>query len=95
MITKMRGFTLIETLLALAIRFAGDVLAALPVDVGNAPAYVHIPVTLALYVCLWRGMVGVSRAAGAEKPAAPAAGAMAVFYATLTALALMQRRTRG
>ena len=77
------------SLLALAIRFAGDVLAALPVDVGNTPAYVHIPVTLALYVCLWRGMVGVSRAAGAEKPAAPAAGAMAVFYATLTALALI------
>ena len=76
-------------LLALAIRFAGDVLAALPVDVGNAPAYVHIPVTLALYVCLWRGMVGVSCAAGAEKPAAPAAGAMAVFYAALTALALI------
>lgn len=76
-------------LLALAIRFAGDVLAALPVDVGNAPAYVHILVTLALYVCLWRGMVGVSRAAGAEKPAAPAAGAMAVFYAALTALALI------
>lgn len=77
------------SLLALAIRFAGDVLAALPVDVGNAPAYVHIPVTLALYVCLWRGMVGVSCAAGAEKPAAPAAGAMAVFYAALTALALI------
>lgn len=77
------------SLLALAIRFAGDVLAALPVDVGNTPAYVHIPVTLALYVCLWRGMVGVSRAAGAEKPAAPAAGAMAVFYTALTALALI------
>lgn len=77
------------SLLALAIRFAGDVLAALPVDVGNTLAYVHIPVTLALYVCLWRGMVGVSRAAGAEKPAAPAAGAMAVFYAALTALALI------
>lgn len=76
-------------LLALAIRFAGDVLAALPVDVGNTLAYVHIPVTLALYVCLWRGMVGVSRAAGAEKPAAPAAGAMAVFYTALTALALI------
>lgn len=77
------------SLLALTIRFAGDVLAALPVDVGSAPAYVHIPVTLALYVCLWRGMVGVSRAAGAEKPAAPAGGAMAVFYAALTALALI------
>lgn len=77
------------SLLALTIRFAGDVLAALPVDVGNIPAYVHIPVTLALYVCLWRGMVGVSRAAGAEKPAAPAAGAMAIFYAALMALALI------
>lgn len=77
------------SLLSLAIRFAGDVLAALPVDVGNAPAYVHIPVTLALYVCLWRGMVGVSRAAGAEKPAAPAAGAMALFYALLLPLALI------
>lgn len=76
-------------LLALAIRFAGDVLAALPVDVGNTLAYVHIPVTLALYVCLWRGMVGVSRAAGEEKPAATAAGAMAVFYAVLTVLALI------
>lgn len=77
------------SLLALAIRFAGDVLAALPVDVGNTLAYVHIPVTLALYVCLWRGMVGVSRAAGAEKPAAPAAGAMALFYALLLPLALI------
>lgn len=77
------------SLLALAIRFAGDVLAALPVDVGNTLAYIHIPVTLVLYICLWRGMVGVSRAAGAEKPAAPAAGAMAVFYAALTALALI------
>lgn len=77
------------SLLSLAIRFAGDVLAALPVDVGNTPAYVHIPVTLALYVCLWRGMVGVSRAAGAEKPAAPAAGAMALFYALLLPLALI------
>lgn len=77
------------SLLALAIRFAGDVLAALPVDVGNTLAYIHIPVTLVLYICLWRGMVGVSRTAGAEKPAAPAAGAMAVFYAALTALALI------
>ena len=77
------------SLLSLAIRFAGAVLAALPVDVGNTPAYVHIPVTLALYVCLWRGMVGVSRAAGAEKPAAPAAGAMALFYALLLPLALI------
>ena len=43
--------------------------------------------TLALYICLWRGMVGVSRAAGAEKAAAPAAGALAVFYVVLFMLA--------
>ena len=43
--------------------------------------------TLALYVCLWRGMVGVSRAAGSEKPAAPAAGALVIFYAVLIPLA--------
>lgn len=45
--------------------------------------------TLALYIGLWRGMAGVSRAAGAEKPAAPAAGAMAIWYAVLMVLALL------
>lgn len=68
---------------------AGDVLAALPVKVELPGAYISTAVTLVLYICLWRGMVEVSRAAGAEKPAAPAAGAMAVFYAALTALALI------
>ena len=34
-------------------------------------------------------MVGVSRAAGAEKPSAPAAGALAAFYAVLMALAMI------
>ena len=68
---------------------AGDVLAALPVKVELPGAYISTAVTLVLYICLWRGMVGVSRAAGEEKPAATAAGAMAVFYAVLTVLALI------
>lgn len=33
----------------------------------------------ATLIALWRGMVGVSRAAGAEKPSAPAAGVLAAF----------------
>lgn len=68
---------------------AGDVLAALPVKVDLPGAYISTAVTLVLYICLWRGMVEVSRAAGAEKPAAPAAGAMALFYALLLPLALI------
>lgn len=68
---------------------AGDVLAALPVKVELPGAYISTAVTLTLYICLWRGMVEVSRAAGAEKPAAPAAGAMALFYALLLPLALI------
>ena len=68
---------------------AGDVLAALPVKVELPVAYISTAVTLTLYICLWRGMVEVSRAAGAEKPAAPAAGAMALFYALLLPLALI------
>lgn len=75
------------SLLSLALRTALFVLAALPVDTGYAPAYVSAAVLLAIYVCLWRGMVGISRSAGAEKPSAPAAGAMAVFYALLLPLA--------
>lgn len=79
----------ILSLASLAVRGACIVLAALPVETGLAPAYVNIALLQVLYVCLWRGMVGVSRAAGAEKPAATAAGAMAVFYAVLTVLALI------
>lgn len=79
----------ILSLASLAVRGACIVLAALPVETGLAPAYVNIALLQVLYVCLWRGMVGVSRAAGEEKPAATAAGAMAVFYAALTALALI------
>ena len=79
----------ILSLASLAVRGACIVLAALPVETGLAPAYVNIALLQVLYVCLWRGMVGVSRAAGAEKPAAPAAGAMALFYALLLPLALI------
>lgn len=68
---------------------AGDVLAALPAKVELPGAYISTAVTLVLYICLWRGMVEVSRAAGAEKPVAPAAGAMALFYALLLPLALI------
>ena len=79
----------ILSLASLAVRGACIVLAALPVETGLAPAYVNIALLQVLYVCLWRGMVGVSRAAGEEKPAATAAGAMALFYAVLTVLALI------
>ena len=79
----------ILSLASLAVRGACIVLAALPVETGLAPTYVNIALLQVLYVCLWRGMVGVSRAAGEEKPAATAAGAMAVFYAVLTVLALI------
>ena len=72
-----------------AVRSAAFALAALPVDVKRVPAYGVMAMTFALYVCLWRGMVGVSRAAGAEKPAAPAAGALAVFYVALCVLAFI------
>ena len=66
------------------------VLPALPVDTGVVTGYVIAALTLALYVCLWRGMVGVSRAAGAEKPTAPAAGALVNFYVALFLLAMLQ-----
>lgn len=69
------------------LRSAAAVLPALPVDTGNVTGYGIAALTLALYVCLWRGMVGVSRAAGAERPTAPAAGWLVVFYGALFALA--------
>ena len=68
----------ILSLASLAVRGACIVLAALPVETGLAPAYVNIALLQVLYVCLWRGMVGVSRAAGEEKPAATAAGASGI-----------------
>ena len=72
------------------VRSASFVLEALPVDVKNIPAYAVLAMTFALYCCLWRGMVGVSRAAGAEKPAAPAAGALVIFYAVICVLAFLE-----
>ena len=73
-----------------SVRSASFALAALPVDVKNVPAYAVMAMTFALYCCLWRGMVGVSRAAGAEKPAAPAAGALVIFYAVICVLAFLE-----
>ena len=75
------------SLAALLLRGTAYVLLSLPVELDKTLAYCTSLVTLALYICLWRGMVGVSRSAGAEKPAAPAAGAMAVLYGLLLALA--------
>ena len=72
---------------AAAVRSIAYTLNALPWETGYVPAYVTILLTLALYVCLWRGMVGVSRAAGSEKPAAPAAGALVICYAVMIPLA--------
>lgn len=72
---------------AAAVRSIAAVAAALPQDTGSAAGYAVMGLTLALYICLWRGMVGVSRAAGAEKATAPAAGALAVFYVVLFVLA--------
>lgn len=84
---KPLGWCYKLALAALLLRGVIYVLLALPVELGNTLAYCTALVTLALYICLWRGMVGVSRRAGAEKPAAPAAGAMAVLYGLLLPLA--------
>ena len=70
---KPLGWCYKLALAALLLRGVIYVLLALPVELGNTLAYCTALVTLALYTCLWRGMVGVSRATGAEKPAAPAA----------------------
>ena len=75
------------SLAALLLRGTAYVLLSLPVELDKTLAYCTSLVTLALYTCLWWGMVGVSRSAGAEKPAAPAAGAMAVLYGLLLPLA--------
>ena len=74
---------------AAVMRGAAMVLAALPVERGAALAYVDMALMQATLIALWRGMVGVSRAAGAEKPSAPAAGVLAAFYAVLMALAMV------
>ena len=74
---------------AAVMRSAAMVLAALPVEEGLTLAYADMALMQATLVALWRGMVGVSRAAGAEKPSAPAAGALAAFYAVLMVLAMI------
>lgn len=74
---------------AAVMRGAAMVLAALPVERGAALAYVDMALMQATLIALWRGVVGVSRAAGAEKPSAPAAGVLAAFYAVLMALAMI------
>ena len=74
---------------AAVMRAAAMVLAALPVERGAALAYVDMALMQATLIALWRGMVGVSRAAGVEKPSAPAAGVLAAFYAVLMALAMI------
>ena len=71
------------------VRSACAVLQALPVDVGLTFGYVDGALMLGMLIALWRGMIGVSRAAGAEKPSAPAAGALAAFYAVLIPLAFI------
>ena len=74
---------------AAVVRSAAMVLAALPVDVGRTFGYADSALMLGMLIALWRGMTGVSRAAGAEKPSAPAAGALAAFYAVLILLAFI------
>ena len=74
---------------AAVMRSACAVLQALPVDVGLTFGYVDGALMLGMLIALWRGMIGVSRAAGAEKPSAPAAGALAAFYAVLIPLAFI------
>lgn len=74
---------------AAVMRSACAVLQALPVDMGLTFGYVDGALMLGMLIALWRGMIGVSRAAGAEKPSAPAAGALAAFYAVLIPLAFI------
>ena len=74
---------------AAVMRSAAMVLAALPVNVGRTFGCADSALMLGMLIALWRGMTGVSRAVGAEKPSAPAAGALAAFYAVLILLAFI------
>lgn len=74
---------------AAVVRSTAMVLAALPVDVGRTFGCADSALMLGMLIALWRGMTGVSRAVGAEKPSAPAAGALAAFYAVLILLAFI------
>ena len=51
---------------AVVLRSAAMVLAALPVEEGLTLAYADMALMQATLIALWRGMVGGSRAAGAE-----------------------------
>ena len=51
---------------AAVMRSACAVLQALPVDVGLTFGYVDGALMLGMLIALWRGMIGVSRSAGAE-----------------------------
>lgn len=75
------------SLTAAVMRGVCAVLQALPVDVGLIFGYADSGLMLGILIALWRGMTGVARAAGAEKPSAPAAGTLAAFYAVLLVLA--------
>ena len=75
------------SLAAAVMRGVCAVLQALPVDVGLTFGYADSGLMLGILIALWRGMTGVARAAGAEKPSAPAAGTLAAFYAVLLVLA--------
>ena len=61
-----------------------EVFASLERPVG----LVIVAVWLALYFSLWRGLLGIARRAGQEKPSAPGAAMLLVWYGALTALAL-------
>ena len=75
------------SLAAAVMRGVCAVLQALPVDVGLTFGYADSGLMLGILIALWQGMTGVARAAGAEKPSAPAAGTLAAFYAVLLVLA--------
>lgn len=80
------GLALMEALL----QAMQMVLLPLPVDGALTETWlpwIGTALRLAMFIALWRGMVDVSRRAGDAAPAAPAAGAMALWYAAIIPLA--------
>ena len=61
-----------------------EIFASLERPVG----LVIVAVWLALYFSLWRGLLDIARRAGQERPSAPGAAMLLVWYGALTALAL-------
>ena len=61
-----------------------EVFASLERPVG----LVIVAVWLALYFSLWRGLLAIARRAGQERPSAPGAAMLLVWYGALMALAL-------